>query len=110
MLTERAKDFKELFIQVLNKRNWTLSGVDTSEKSCGDLVEYLVKEYGGKGIELRIVDRFYPSSKLCSKCGKKKLDLKLKDRVYICGCGNQIDRDFNAAVNLEKCAQYRTAM
>lgn len=70
-------------------------------------LEYQCKR---NGIELRLVDRFYPSSKLCSNCGLKKLDLKLKDRVYICDCGNQIDRDLNAAINLERCAEYRTAM
>ena len=51
------------------------------------------------------VDRFYPSSKLCSSCGYKKTDLKLKDRVYHCeNCGLTIDRDFNAALNLSRYA------
>ena len=46
-------------------------------------------------------DRFYPSSKICSHCGHKKLDLKLSDRTYICdNCGTIIDRDLNAAINL----------
>jgi putative transposase len=61
------------------------------------------------GIELRVVDRFYPSSKTCCVCGRIKTDLKLKDRVYICDCGNRIDRDLNAAVNLERCAKYKIA-
>ena len=52
-------------------------------------------------IELRVVDRFYPSSKTCSCCGNIKKDLKLKDRVYICEeCGLEIDRDKNASINL----------
>ncbi len=47
------------------------------------------------------VDRFYPSSKMCSKCGNIKADLTLKDRVYICNeCGLKIDRDYNASLNL----------
>ncbi|WP_155245521.1 zinc ribbon domain-containing protein, partial [Heyndrickxia coagulans] len=46
------------------------------------------------------VDRFFPSSKTCSSCGKMKHDLKLSDRVYRCECGNEIDRDLNAAINL----------
>jgi len=46
-------------------------------------------------------DRFYPSSKLCSCCGNIKKDLKLSDRIYRCECGNVIDRDLNAAINLE---------
>lgn len=53
-----------------------------------------------KGIQLIIVDRFYPSSKLCSCCGRIKKDLKLSDRTYRCECGNVIDRDFQAALNL----------
>ena len=45
-------------------------------------------------------DRFFPSSKLCSVCGNIKKDLKLSDRTYICECGNVIDRDYQASVNL----------
>ena len=53
-----------------------------------------------RGIKLVIADRFYPSSKLCSQCGKIKKDLKLNDRVYNCSCGLSIDRDLNASINL----------
>jgi putative transposase len=53
------------------------------------------------GIRLIIADRFYPSSKLCSCCGNIKKDLKLSDRVYRCKCGNIIDRDFQASLNLK---------
>lgn len=53
------------------------------------------------GISLVIADRFFPSSKLCSCCGKIKTDLKLSDRLYRCECGNVIDRDFQASVNLK---------
>lgn len=52
------------------------------------------------GIQLIVADRFYPSSKLCSCCGRIKKDLKLSDRTYRCKCGNVIDRDFQAALNL----------
>lgn len=51
-------------------------------------------------IEFVIADRYYPSSKKCSKCGNIKSDLKLSDRTYICKCGNVMDRDMNAAINL----------
>ena len=54
-----------------------------------------------KGIQLIVADRFYPSSKLCSCCGNIKKDLKLSDRVYRCECGNIIDRDFQASINLK---------
>ena len=54
-----------------------------------------------KGIEFVQVDRFYPSSKTCHKCGCIKHDLKLSDRTYVCSeCGEVIDRDLNAAINL----------
>ena len=53
-----------------------------------------------RGIQLIIADRFYPSSKLCSCCGNVKKDLKLSERIYRCNCGNVIDRDFQAAINL----------
>ena len=57
-------------------------------------------------IQLIIADRFYPSSKLCSKCGSVKENLTLKDRVYHCDyCGNVIDRDFQASLNLKSYAE-----
>ena len=60
-------------------------------------------------IELRIVDRFYPSSKTCSQCGKVKKDLKLSDRIYRCDCGLTIDRDLNASINLKNAKKYKIA-
>nr|DAR47987.1 MAG TPA: endonuclease [Caudoviricetes sp.] len=62
------------------------------------------------GIEIRIADRFYPSSKTCHECGYIKHDLKLSDRTYICPeCGNTIDRDFQAALNLRDLKEYEIA-
>ena len=61
------------------------------------------------GIELRIVDRWYPSSKLCHECGCIKSDLKLSDRVYKCECGYYADRDFNASLNLRDAKTYKIA-
>ena len=59
------------------------------------------------GIELRLAPRFYPSSKLCSHCGYKNVDLKLKDRSWECpDCHVIHDRDENAAINLGKCETY----
>lgn len=54
------------------------------------------------GIPLIVADRWFPSSKLCSCCGCIKSDLKLSDRTYICECGNVIDRDYQAALNLKR--------
>ena len=61
------------------------------------------------GIELRVVDRFYPSSKLCHCCGQIKKDLKLSDRIYRCACGYVEDRDFNASLNLRDAVTYEVA-
>lgn len=58
------------------------------------------------GIELRIADRFYPSSKTCHNCGRVKKDLKLSDRTYICDCGYKEDRDLNASLNLRDTKSY----
>ena len=60
-------------------------------------------------IELRIVDKFYPSSKLCHCCGQIKSDLKLSDRVYKCDCGYIEDRDLNASLNLRDAEIYKIA-
>ncbi len=60
-------------------------------------------------VELRVVDRFYPSSKTCSNCGKVNKDLKLSDRLYRCDCGFTIDRDLNASINLKNAKEYKIA-
>ena len=64
------------------------------------------KEYG---IELRIVDRWFPSSKTCHCCKHIKKDLKLSDRLFRCDCGYIEDRDFNAALNLRDATTYEVA-
>lgn len=61
------------------------------------------------GIELRIADRWYPSSRLCHECGRIKLDLKISDRVYSCCCGYCADRDYNASLNLRDALTYKVA-
>lgn len=60
-------------------------------------------------IELRIVDRRYPSSKLCHKFGHIKKDLKLSDREYTCECGYHANRDYNASLNLRDAKTYKVA-
>ena len=68
----------------------------------------LIDKCKERNIELRTVDTFYPSSKLCSCCGNIKKDLKLKDRIYkCCNCGIEIDRDYNASINLEKAQNFK---
>ena len=62
-----------------------------------------------KGIELRVADRFYPSSKTCHHCGYIRKNLKLSDRIYRCECGYVADRDLNAALNLKDAKTYKIA-
>ena len=69
----------------------------------------LQKKCKDAGIEVRVVDRFYPSSRRCHCCGKVKKDLKLSDRIYRCECGYQEDRDYNASLNLRDAETYRIA-
>lgn len=67
----------------------------------------LISKCKENNIELRVVDRWYPSSKLCHNCGHIKKDLKLKDRTYICSkCGYVEDRDINASLNLRDAKTY----
>ena len=61
------------------------------------------------GIELRVVDRWYPSSKICHRCGTIKKGLKLSDRIFKCSCGYIEDRDFNASLNLRDAITYEVA-
>ena len=69
-------------------------------------LEAKCKEYG---IELRIVAKWYPSSKICHHCGFIKKNLKLSDRIYKCDCGYIEDRDFNASLNLRDARTYKIA-
>ena len=68
----------------------------------------LINKCKERNIEVRLVDTFYPSSKTCSCCGSVKKDLKLNDRIYkCCNCGLEMDRDYNASINLEKAKVYK---
>jgi len=69
--------------------------------------EHLIRKAKERLIAIRLVERFYPSSKTCSNCGYYKKDLKLHQRVYHCdNCKEKIDRDFNASLNLAKTDRY----
>ena len=72
--------------------------------------EHLIRKAKERHIVIRLVDRFYPSSKTCSNCGSYKADLKLSQRVYHCEhCNAQIDRDFNASLNIAHTDRYTLA-
>ena len=85
---------------VMKNRHLSKSVSDSKLYEFRRQIEYKAELYG---IEVVIADRFYPSSKTCHKCGNVKKDLKLSDRVYRCDCcGNIIDRDINASINLAR--------
>ena len=80
---------------------------DVATCSFYTIKEHLIRKARERGIIVRLVDRFYPSSRLCSTCGNYKPDLKLSQRVYhCCNCGIKIDRDFNASVNIANTNEY----
>ncbi len=69
----------------------------------GELSRQLLYKARWHGVEVRVADRFFPSSKTCSGCGEVRNDLDLSTRTYSCGaCGLVIYRDLNAAINLSR--------
>lgn len=80
---------------------------DVANCSFYTIKEHLIRKATERSIPVRLVDRFYPSSRLCSTCGNYKPDLKLSQRVYhCCNCGIKIDRDFNASINIANTNEY----
>lgn len=80
---------------------------DISNCSFYTIKEHLIRKATERCIAVRLVDRFYPSSKTCSNCGSYNKDLKLSQRVYHCSsCQEKIDRDFNASLNIAKTDSY----
>ena len=77
-------------------------GKSVMDNGYGKFRELLEYKLTWRGKKLVRVDRFFPSSKKCCKCGNIKKELKLSDRVYLCTCGNRIDRDLNAAINIRE--------
>ena len=80
---------------------------DIANCSFYTIKEHLIRKATERCIAVRLVDRFYPSSKTCSNCGSYNKDLKLSQRVYHCSnCQEKIDRDFNASLNIAKTDRY----
>jgi putative transposase len=74
-----------------------------SDAAMGELSRQFLYKARWHGVEVRVADRFFPSSKTCSGCGEVKKDLDLSTRTYSCeNCGLVIDRDLNAAINLAR--------
>jgi putative transposase len=76
-------------------------GKSVSDNGWGMFTRYLGYKLDNQGKKLIKVDKWFPSSKTCSACGAKKNVLSLSDRTYICDCGNVLDRDVNAAINIK---------
>jgi putative transposase len=89
-------------------KNRHLSKAIASQKFC-EFRTKLKYKCDQNGIELRVVGRWFPSSKMCHCCGTIKKDLKLSDRIYRCNCGYTNDRDLNAALNLRDALTYEIA-
>ena len=83
---------------------------DVANCSFYTIREHLIRKATERNIVVRLVDKFYPSSKTCSNCGSYKKNLKLSQRVYHCNnCQKEIDRDFNASLNIAKTDKYKLA-
>ena len=100
-----ASTYSDICIEDLNAagmaRNHRLAKA-VSDAAFGEFRRQLEYKTARTGAALHVVDRWYPSSKTCSKCGRVKAKLSLNERIYRCdGCGLVMDRDLNAAVNIK---------
>ena len=77
-------------------------GKGIQDNGYGQFLSMLGYKLEERGKYLIKVDRYFASSKICSVCGHKKKELALSERIYLCECGNRMDRDVNAAVNILK--------
>lgn len=77
-------------------------GKSVHDNGWGRFVSFLAYKLKEQGKELVKIEKWFPSSKTCSACGRKKDELKLSERIYICECGNTMDRDENAAINIRR--------
>ena len=83
---------------------------DIANCSFYTIKEHLIRKSKERNIIVRLVDRFYPTSKTCSNCGGYKKNLKLSQRVYHCNsCQVKIDRDLNASLNIATTDKYKLA-
>lgn len=98
-----SEEYDVIAVESLNMKGMSHAlkfGKSTMDNGYGRFLNQLAYKMERNGKKLIKIDRFYPSSKRCSCCGKIKTDQKLSDRVYRCSCGNIMDRDLNAAINI----------
>ena len=100
-----AEKYDAVCIETLDMKGMSRGlhfGKSVLDNANGRFRRILEEKLARRGKTIVRVDRFYPSSKTCSCCGRVKEDLKLSDRIYVCPCGYQGDRDVNAAINLRQ--------
>lgn len=98
---ELCLKYKTIAIEDLNLSGMTkLWGRKVNDLAWGMFTEILKYQASKYDTEIIMVDRFYPSSKTCNCCGKVNKDLKLTDRTWTCECGEVLDRDLNASINI----------
>ena len=103
--TSLAENYDAVCVEDLNLKGMAGGlhfGKGVHDNGYGLFLSMLKYKLEERGKYLIKVDRYFASSKICSVCGKKKEELTLSDRVYCCECGNRMDRDVNAAVNVMK--------
>jgi len=91
-------------VEDLNMKGMSKSmkfGKSVSDNGWGMFVSMLSYKLGEQGKQLVKINKWFPSSKICSACGMKKEELALSERIYLCSCGNILDRDINAAINIK---------
>lgn len=107
--TEICKHYKNICIEDLKIKNMQKNhrlAKSLSDASLAMFRTYLERKANKYGNIIYVIDTYYPSSKTCSNCGYVKTKLDLGERTYVCEkCGNVIDRDYNAALNLENIAR-----
>ncbi len=100
-----AKEYDAVAVEGLDMKAMSQClhfGKSVMDNGYGMFLNMLAYKLEDRGKSLVKIDKFYPSSKRCSKCGAVKESLKLSERIYICGCGNHMDRDINAAINIRE--------
>ena len=100
-----VNNFDAIIIEDLNMKDMSRClnfGKSVHDNGWGIFTVFLKYKCELEGKQLIKIDKWYPSSKTCSNCGNVKSDLKLSDRVYTCDCGLEIDRDYNASLNIKR--------
>ncbi len=100
-----TNDYDVVCVETLNMKGMSQAlnyGVSVHDNGFGMFVGFLEYKLKREGKKLVKVSRWYASSKTCSRCGRVKKEIPLSERTYQCECGNKMDRDTNAAINIRE--------